>query len=253
MPRIFVLDSEVHPGTLTLTNEKARYLATVLRCREGDALTVKDNKGGSYAGTIIVVGKKEVTIEIRQRQELDTESPLGITLLQSMLKGEKMDFVIQKATELGVREIRPVITGRSQVPKTRKLPRWRKIAEEAARQSGRDTIPEIIEPEDFHSLFSGKSPVPGGIVFWEKGGEPLPDVLEKFRGASAISLLTGPEGGFSETEIAQACKKGFVTATLGKRILRAETAAITAVSIVQFALGDLGTITPPCSSSPCGR
>ncbi len=242
MPRIFLLDSEVRPGIVTLTREKARYLSTVLRCREGDPLTVKDNKGGAYAATIVRVGKREVTVEIRERQELDAESPLGISLHQSMLKGEKMDFVVQKATELGVREIRPVITERSQVTETRKLPRWRKIAEEAARQSGRDAIPVILEPADLSSLFGGVSPLSGGgLVFWERGGEALPHALEKFRGASAISLLTGPEGGFSEDEIRQASGRGFVTATLGKRILRAETAAIAAVSIVQFALGDLGT------------
>jgi 16S rRNA (uracil1498-N3)-methyltransferase len=242
MPRIFLLDSEVHPGIVTLTHEKARYLSTVLRCRAGDPLTIKDNKGGTYAAVIIGIGKKEVTVEILERQELDTESPLGITLLQSMLKGEKMDFVIQKATELGVKEIRPVLTERSQVTETRKLPRWRKIAEEASRQSGRNTIPLIHEPADIPSLFAGAGPLSaGGIIFWEKKGEALPDALDKFKGVPAISLFTGPEGGFSENEIEQATARGFVAATLGKRILRAETAAIAVVSIVQFALGDLGS------------
>jgi 16S rRNA (uracil1498-N3)-methyltransferase len=242
MPRLFLLDSEVQAGTVTLRDDKARYLSTVLRCRKGDPLIVKDNKGNAFAAKITGITGKEVTIEILDnRQELDTESPLGITLLQGILKGEKMDFVIQKATELGVKEILPVATERSQVRETRKLPRWRKIAEEASRQSGRDMIPLIHEPAEFSSLFDGTTPHPGGgIVFWEQGGEDLRSILNTFRGAHQISLFTGPEGGFSEGEIKGASAGGFVAATLGKRTLRAETAAVAAVSIVQFTLGDLG-------------
>jgi 16S rRNA (uracil1498-N3)-methyltransferase len=241
MPRLFLLDSEVQVGIVTLRDDKARYLSTVLRCRRGDPLIVKDNKGSTFAAKIAAIAGKEVTVEILERQELDTESPLGITLLQGILKGEKMDFVIQKATELGVKEILPVATERSQVRETRKLPRWRKIAEEASRQSGRDAIPLIREPAGFSSLFDGTMPHPGGgIVFWEQGGEDLHTALNAFRGARGISLFTGPEGGFSEGEIRGASEGGFVAATLGKRILRAETAAVAAVSIVQFTLGDLG-------------
>jgi 16S rRNA (uracil1498-N3)-methyltransferase len=242
MPRLFLLDSEVQLGIVTLRDEKARYLSTVLRCRKGDPLIIKDNKGSTFAARITGIAGKEVTVQILERQQLDTESPIGITLLQGILKGEKMDFVIQKATELGVREILPVATQRSQVRETRKLPRWRKIAEEASRQSGRDMIPLIREPAEFSSLFGGTTPHPGsGIVFWEQGGEDLRAALNAFRGARGISLFTGPEGGFSEGEIRRASEGGFVAATLGKRILRAETAAVAAVSIVQFVLGDLGT------------
>jgi 16S rRNA (uracil1498-N3)-methyltransferase len=242
MPLIFLLDSEVRPGIITLTHEKARYLATVLRCKAGEPLTVKDNRGGAYAATIIGVGKKEVQVEILERLQLDTESPLRISLLQSMLKGEKMDFVIQKTTELGVKEIRPVLTERSQITETRKLPRWRKIAEEASRQSGRNIIPVIHEPVDFSSLFRGVIRQTGdGIIFWERGGEAFPAALAEFSRSPSISLFTGPEGGFSENEMSQARAGGFVSATLGKRILRAETAAIAAVSITQFVLGDLGS------------
>jgi 16S rRNA (uracil1498-N3)-methyltransferase len=241
MPRLFLLDSEVQIGIVTLRDEKARYLSTVLRCRRGDPLTVKDNRGSTFAAKIVGIAGKEVAIEILERQELHTESPLRITLLQGILKGEKMDFVIQKTAELGVREILPVATERSQVRETRKLARWRKIAEEAARQSGRDTIPLIHEPTGFSSLFDGTMPHPGnGIVFWEKGGEDLRTALNAFRGTRRISLFTGPEGGFSEEEIRRASERGLVAATLGKRILRAETAAVAAVSIVQFTLGDLG-------------
>jgi 16S rRNA (uracil1498-N3)-methyltransferase len=243
MPRIFVPSSEIHGGLIILKDEKARYLATVLRCREGDPLVVKDDNGNAFAARITGAAKKEVTIEILRKQDIHMESPLRITLLQGMLKGEKMDLVIQKATELGVSEIRPVVTARSQVQKTRKLPRWKKIAEEAARQSGRDVVPLIHEPAVFAPLLAEFGALAGrGIIFWEQDGTALSSVLEGFRSPGMISLFTGPEGGFSQDEIDAASGAGFFPATLGVRTLRAETAAIAALSIVQYALGDLGTL-----------
>jgi 16S rRNA (uracil1498-N3)-methyltransferase len=183
-----------------------------------------------------------VTIEITGDYVMDTESDLDITLVQGLLKGEKMDFVIQKATELGVTSIVPVVTERSQLRETRKFPRWKKITEEASRQSGRTRIPEVCEACCFDDLFNVPALTAGkGIMFWEQGGEKLPEVIEKLSHADKIVLLIGPEGGFSEKEAMLASEKGFLTATLGSRILRAETAAISAVSIIQFALGDLGS------------
>ena len=153
-----------------------------------------------------------------------------------------MDFVIQKTTELGVSAIIPVITERSQLRETRKHPRWKKIAEEASRQSGRIKIPEIFENYSFQDIFDLPVLYSGrGILFWEQGGEKLPAVTEILRHADKIFLLVGPEGGFSEEEVLLASTKGVVTATLGRRTLRAETASITAVSIIQFALGDMGS------------
>ena len=149
-----------------------------------------------------------------------------------------MDLIIQKATELGVKEIVPVITERSQVRETRKMARWMKIAEEASRQAGRNSVPVIRQTTEFDEL--GKVPLPGGIIFWEQGGAGLDDTLKIFRDRESISLFAGPEGGFSQAEIEAASEKGFVRATLGGRILRAETAAIAAVAITQFALGDMG-------------
>jgi 16S rRNA (uracil1498-N3)-methyltransferase len=153
-----------------------------------------------------------------------------------------MDFVIQKTTELGVSAIIPIITERSQLRETRKHPRWKKIAEEASRQSGRTRIPEILEICSFKDVFDMPVLISGkGIIFWEQGGEKLPAVTSRLSHADKILLLIGPEGGFSEEETLLASEKGFITATLGNRILRAETASIAAVSIMQFALGDLGS------------
>lgn len=183
-----------------------------------------------------------MTIDITGDYILNTESNLDIILVQGLLKGEKMDFVIQKATELGVSAIIPVSTVRSQLRETRKLPRWKKIAEEASRQSGRAKIPEIFESFSFKDIFDIPVLISGkGIIFWEQGGEKLPALTSKLSNTDKIFLIIGPEGGFSEEEVLFASDKGFFTATLGSRILRAETASIAAVSIIQFALGDLGS------------
>lgn len=238
MPRLFLSDIELNSRFITIRGDKARYLTRVLRCRAGDPVFLYDFKGNSYSSLITAVTVKEVSAELIEKMDLHTESPLNVTLLQGLLKGEKMDLVIQKATELGVKEIVPVITERSQVRETRKMVRWLKIAEEASRQAGRNSVPVIRRVTEFDEL--GSIPLPKGIIFWEQGGAGLDDTLKMFRNRESISLFTGPEGGFSQGEIEAASRWGFVRAALGSRILRAETAAMAAVAIAQFALGDMG-------------
>ena len=242
MHRIFLQELPLLKQPVVIRDEKAHYLFSVLRCKTGEGLIVTDEKGCSYTAQILSASKKEVAIEITGDYILNTESNLDIILIQGLLKGEKMDFVIQKTTELGVSAIIPVITERSQLRETRKHPRWKKIAEEASRQSGRTRIPEIFETYSFKDIFDIPALTSGkGIIFWEQGGEKLPAVTSRLSHADKIFLLIGPEGGFSEEEVLLASEKGFITATLGSRILRAETASIAAVSIIQFALGDLGS------------
>ena len=238
MPRIFLPSVDLHDGPVSIKGEKAKYLSAVLRCRPGDSLLIYDDHGNAYTSKITDVAAREVFVELIEKMDRDTDSPLHITLLQGLLKGEKMDLVVQKATELGVQEIIPVVTERSQLRETRKIPRWARIAEEASRQAGRNSVPRIHQTADFEGL--PPAPPANGIIFWEQGGDHLGAVLKQCGARGAISLFTGPEGGFSEKEIASAAEKGFLVATLGQRILRAETAAITAVAITQFVLGDLG-------------
>ena len=238
MPRLFLPDFDLNSRFVTIRGAKARYLATVLRCRAGDPIYLHDDRGNAYSSVLTNVTGKEVTAELIEKIDIQTESGLNVTLLQGLLKGEKMDLVVQKATELGVKEIVPVVTARCQVRETRKTARWMKIAEEASRQAGRNSVPVIRETAAFESLWSMS--LPEGIIFWEQGGDGLADTLKRFSGRSSISLFIGPEGGFSEEEIKSATGEGFIRATLGSRILRAETAAIAAMAITQFALGDLG-------------
>jgi 16S rRNA (uracil1498-N3)-methyltransferase len=239
MPRIFLPDYEIRSGLVTIQNEKARYLTVVLRCRPGDSLTITDGLGATWLARIVERTPHGLTLDVLGKKDISVESPLSISLIQGLLKGTRMDLVIQKATELGVKQLLPAVTERSQVRETRKLGRWKKIAEEAARQSGRTAIPVITEPAPFHEILRSALPEKG-ILFWERGGKALRDAISQMEGVNALALFTGPEGGFTEEEVGNASARGFLTATLGRRILRAETAAVAAVSVLQYALGDLG-------------
>lgn len=245
MPRIF-LPLKEPAEKIHITGERARYIATVLRCREGDEVMVFDGKGSSLRTIISSITKKEVLLKFLGVIPCDTESPLDLILIQGLLKGEKMDLVIQKTTELGIKEIVPAITERSQIRETKRLDRWRKIAEEAARQCGRTNVPTIHELTCFDGLFSGSSTHPlasysNGLIFWEEGGLKISEAGASLPARnSSLLVAIGPEGGFTRKEVEMAAQKGLITASLGKRILRAETAAISAVAIVQFLLGDLG-------------
>lgn len=212
--------------------EKARYLLTVLRCKKGDALTVIDGKGGAYVSHIVSIVNKDVFIDIEGELPLNTELHVALILYQGLLKGERMDMVIQKATELGVYEIVPVVTERSIVRETRKLKRWRKIAEEAAEQCGRTVIPAVRVPQEFNKVFDGNKM--NGLLFWEKGGIGLSEAMASIDTGKAVNILIGPEGGFTADEVREAEEHGIVRTTLGRRILRAETAAIAAAALVQF-------------------
>ena len=242
MRRIFLPDHQISDNII-IAGEKAVYLSVVLRTVPGDTLFIHDNAGNVFRTTVLSSSRKEVSAHVEERLPTIQESPVMIRLYQGMLKGEKMDLVVQKAVELGVHEIVPVVTGRSQVRETRKLARWRKIAEEAARQSGRPVIPVVQDVIGYGGIFNNdNAEAVRGIIFWEGGGDPLQRVVSGLHGLRKIDLITGPEGGFSETEVRIAHGSGFVTASLGSRILRAETASIAVVSIVQFALGDLGAV-----------
>lgn len=230
------IDPELISGRqqVKVPREKARYLLSVLRCREGDAVAVIDGKGRAYEARVVSIIKKDVFIDITGELLLNSELPVPLLLCQGMLKGEKMDLVIQKSTELGVAEIVPLVTERSIVKETRKMKRWHSIAEEAAEQCGRAVIPAIRPPAQLKDMLAGKKV--NGLLFREHGGIGLPEALKTVDRTRAVHLFIGPEGGFTADEVCMAEENGITGATLGKRILRAETAAIAAVTLVQFLL-----------------
>jgi|SRR5208283_5578136 len=212
--------------------EKSHYLLAVLRCKKGDAVTVIDGRGSAYAAGIVSIVKKDVFIDITGELRLNAELPVLLTLCQGLLKGEKMDLVIQKATELGVSEIVPLVTERSIVKGTRKVKRWHAIAEEAAEQCGRAVVPLVRDPEKLNGILDGEKV--NGLLFWEGGGRELSEAVGVIDLGRTVHIFIGPEGGFTPAEVRKAEEQGLVRTTLGKRILRAETAAIAATALVQF-------------------
>ncbi|MBM4140534.1 MAG: 16S rRNA (uracil(1498)-N(3))-methyltransferase [Nitrospira sp.] len=268
MPRLYLPITHIIEGQIAITGEKAHYLTSVLRCRKGDELIVFDGNNNCFRTMIVQVNRKEVIAKVLEKFPCDTESPLHIILAQGLLKGEKMDMVIQKATELGVKEIIPIITERSQVRETRKVSRWKKIAEEASKQSGRSIIPIVHEPIQFNDYISSlvthhPSPLLNGLIFYEEGGMKLSEAIQKIvihdtrymiqdkniinhtscivhPASLPVYLFIGHEGGFTKEEVTFAKEKGLIVTSLGKRILRAETAAISTITLVQFLLGDTG-------------
>lgn len=237
MPSLFLSPEFFISNKPIITGEKARYLSKVLRLKPGDFISLFDGQGSRYRAECVQFTGKKVLVRITSKEaDCSKPSPL-IILAQAILKGQKMDFVIQKAAELGTNRVFPLVTERTEVRTTAKHSRWQKIAQSASEQCGRFQIP-VIEPliniQDFVEQFKP------GILFWE--GEAvghLKKMLNQITGQELIILLLGPEGGFSKAEVDMAKSQLYQSASLGPRILRAETATIAALSIVQYELGDL--------------
>jgi len=234
---IFVSPDVLSAEEVKIAGSQAKHLS-VLRVKKGEIIKAFDGLGYKYDCKILHIKKNIFVVTKLNKVPCTAESPVSITLVQGIAKGDKMDLIIQKATELGVNNIIPLITDRSMVKHTTKVERWRKIALSAAEQSCRGKIPEINEPLSF-DRFLEKRHI--GIIFYEEGKKRnLKHTLKNFKDSKDISLLIGPEGGFSKAEVDAAVEKGFIEASLGPRVLRTETAAIKAISIIQYEIGDTG-------------
>lgn len=243
---VFIPPTDINKkNNIMLSVEKSHYLFNVMRCKKGDLISVIDGLGKVYKAEIQSIKNGIVFIDILKDISLDTESPFNLILCQGIIKGQKMDIVIQKTTELGIKRIVPIISERVIVKETNKLKRWKKIAEEATEQCGRAFIPIIEEPIKIENFFSqvnsNDSQTLKGLIFWEEGGEPIKDALKRFTSvddqrSTPLYIFIGPEGGLTSQEVGLAEEAGFVKTTLGKRLLKSETAAIVSVAIVQFLL-----------------
>lgn len=248
MPRIVIPSPEITAEKeIKITGQNAHYLINVMRLKEGDIFHILDGSGNIHRAEIISLKKKEIIAGIISRERINTESALGLVLVQALLKAEKMDHVVQKATELGVKEIYPVITSRTVVRSTERYRRWLRIAQESVKQCGRTEMPLIHEPIAFEEFFKKSGFMKDGIkgfIFYEGARKGLKELMaeadEKDKRPLMVYSITGPEGGFSQQEVELAASKGFIPAGLGPRILRAETAAVTALGLLQFLYGDLG-------------
>jgi 16S rRNA (uracil1498-N3)-methyltransferase len=238
MKRFFAPTNSFHDSTVMLDADETRHLRDVLRLKVGDEVFVFDGVGNEYASVIETIGKKDALLSVRTKIEPSSpESPFEITLVATVLNGEKYDLVIQKSVELGVAKLIPLQTIRGDVKvkdAAKRLSRWRRIAMEATKQCGRAKLMEVAEPlafEDFIGNVAGEMT----IMFSERDGSGF----DLINGDKTITALIGPKGGWDDSELELARAKGVSVITLGGRIMRAETASIALMAILQHRYGDL--------------
>ena len=239
--RLFVSGALSNDAELVLQGEQANYLGRTLRSRVGDTVTVFNGDGGEWPASIEHIGKNSVTLRLGAVVESATESPLKIHLVQGISRGERMDFVVQKATELGVSRITPILTHHGMIKLDQKRAdkrrqHWQHIAESACEQSGRTQPPRIDEPLALNTWFGDRDPA--GTMEIVLQATATASLVSLSAPTAGLCLLVGPEGGFSEREYEDAEMAGFQAASLGPRILRTETAALAAVTVAQSCWGD---------------
>ncbi|MDP3294460.1 MAG: 16S rRNA (uracil(1498)-N(3))-methyltransferase [Nevskia sp.] len=226
--------------SLDLPDDAARHVAQVLRMKVGEPLTLFNGDGGEYAATITATGRRDVSVSVDRFDPVDRESRLAITLAQCVSKGERMDYTVQKAVELGVTRILPLLSERSVVKLDaerwdKKLEHWRGIATSACEQSGRTRLPEVAAVQKLDAWLASSDQALRLVL------APTESVsLRSLAGATNIALLIGPEGGLSDHEIAAARRAGCIGIGLGPRVLRTETAGVAALAALQLLWGDLG-------------
>lgn len=243
MTRLFLEDQEAGSGLITLGPDDSHYVSQVLRMKTGEQLAVVLSGGTEALCEVDTVTKSNVTLKILNTFVNTSEPPYGITLYQSVSKGERMELTIQKCVELGVTRIVPVFSMRCVVrpdePKKQlaKTQRWQKIALEAARQSGRGVIPEVTEPLNFNKALEASKSADAVLFTWEEEhGVTLKEALNTIdkNDIKEIAVFIGPEGGYDEQEAALAKEAGAVPVTLGKRILRTETAGASVLAMLLY-------------------
>ena len=231
-PRVYVDAALERAGELSLEDAPAHHMARVLRLREGDALTVFNGRGGEWAAQFI--GKRRV--RLGAFSAVERESPLHITLVQGVSSGERMDYTIQKAVELGVALIQPLLTKRGVVKlegsrAEARINHWRKVAIAACEQCGRNRIPEVLPLLDFHRY---RPQGDGPRLLLSAEGKSIKEIKVQ----NGATIAAGPEAGFAPEEQAALERAGFVKASLGPRVLRTETAALAALAAINALRGD---------------
>ena len=232
MPRFFT--DNIDGNTAVISGDDAKHLSKVLRAKIGEKVTVCDKCGFDYECEIAEIGEN-VVLNILNKSENETEPTACVHLFQALPKSDKMEFIIQKAVELGVSEITPVLTSRcvsrpDEGKMKKKIARWNLVAEAAAKQSGRGIIPVVHEMQNFPDALKSASEYEISLIFYENGGERINELISS--DAKSVSIFIGSEGGFDESEIKKAESAGLKTATLGKRILRCETAPVASLAII---------------------
>jgi 16S rRNA (uracil1498-N3)-methyltransferase len=246
MHRFFVRPADIGASQLRLSGDEAAHLVRVLRLGRGAQICAFDGGGREYVAVVEQVEADHVCCRILAQAEAASTRPVSISLGQGLPKAEKFEWVIQKATELGVAEIVPLLTERA-VPQltgarvVAKQARWQKIAREACKQCGQTTLPDLWPPTRLEEFFRASRGADLKLMCWEEEKQRrLRTVLQACEQVSAVAVLVGPEGGLTPEEAAQGEACGFIPVGLGTRILRAETAGVVAVALLQHRFGDLG-------------
>ncbi|NGY04595.1 16S rRNA (uracil(1498)-N(3))-methyltransferase [Solimonas terrae] len=240
-PRIHITDVELLAGaSLHLPDAAFRHLVQVLRLRAGERFVAFDGRGGEFAATLQDVGKRDASATLGERMPVDRESQLDLTLAQCVSKGDRMDYTLQKAVELGVTRIVPLLSSRSVVRLDaerwdKKLEHWRGVITSACEQSGRTRIPALAEVQPLANWLPAAAAAGIGLTL-----DPLAtrSLRELPAPGSPVTLLVGPEGGLGDAELRQATAAGFIGLRMGPRILRTETAGVAAIAAMQAIWGD---------------
>jgi len=235
----FYFDADLRAGLLTALPPPAAQHARALRLRPGDAVVLFNGGGGEFEARLVTTGRHAV--EVLAWREIERESALAVTLVQGVSSGERMDFTVQKAVELGAVAVQPVLTRKALVRLRgaragAKHAHWQRIAIAACEQCGRNRVPEVLPPLPLEAYCRGPEPAAARIMLSLRGERALKDCLPA--AGAAIALAAGPEAGFDEAEEALLERAGFVPVRLGPRVLRTETAALAALAALQAVAGD---------------
>ena len=250
IPRIYCPPIPDEDSAIELADDTVRSLKSVLRLGPGDEVLFFDGTGWEYRAVIERIESRKGAARIVARQRVPLEIPVRITLAQALPKGDKMEFIVQKATELGAARVIPfrssrTIPRRTEERAAKRLERWRRIAAEAAEQCGRGDVPEIAATVSYAEALGMARPESVKVFFWESETErSVREILktEEARSAKEFFLVVGPEGGLSGEEAQTAREAGFLTASLGRLVLRVETAALAILAIFQYECGLIGTL-----------
>ncbi len=242
MRRFFISSKQLAQAVPRLEGVEAKHVKNVLRLSPGDRIRLFDDSGLEYRACIRDFTAQGVGLDLEEQWAAQTESPLALTVAQGFLKEKKMDTLLRPLTELGVQGWLPFFAGRSVArPDARRLAkrtaRWQAIVKEAAKQCRRVRLPTIHPVSDFEGAIQAGAAADLAVIFWEGADTPLSRYAVPCDGRMLV--MVGPEGGFSDAEVAQARASGFVPAGLGPRILRAQTATIAAVTMIQTLFGDM--------------
>lgn len=247
MPKFFVPRENVTDTSIVIDNEDVAHITKVLRLKKGDIINVCDGQGTDCDARIAVIEKKKIVCDIVSKRASDTEPNICVTIFQGLPKASKMEYIIQKNTELGVKRIVPCIMSRCVVKLTdgadKKVERWRKVAQEAAKQSGRGVVPEITMPMTFEEAVREMKKCDIAFAPYEcEDTNTVKSVLTAGTNVKTVGFMIGPEGGYDLAEIEVLKNSGVDTVTLGKRILRTETAGEAVTAMTMYELGDVNII-----------